>query len=345
MAKLGSAVGRLAETQRAAEWSEMSARTNLAQAYFDVATMLDAGMPILRTLDIVIEGRRGYLKRVFSQIRETISKGSGLAEALGKHRRVFPDLDRMLIEAAETSGSLPASFTMLSEWHEFVHRITRRMQVGMIYPLLILHMGAFIAAVPGAVMRGFTTRGFLIDALRPLMYFYIPAGIVLVCILLRKQTHQLRWLLDFIVLRIPVLGQAVFHMSVCRYAKAFGMLYGAGVPMIETAERATRATGNAVVAGLFEGGKASVRAGGMAWEGFSERLPTDYRQLWQIGEETGELDKTLGKIGEISGDRADLLFTEFARWLPRIIYFVIMGYLAYKVLQLWSQVYGNLGVV
>jgi len=323
----------------------MSSRTKLAQAYFDLATMLDAGMPILRSLDIVIEGRRGYLKHVFSQIRETISQGSGLAEALEKHRRVFPDLDRMLIEAAETSGSLPASFTTLSEWHQFVHRITRRMQAGLIYPLLILHMGAFIAAAPISVTRGFTTRGFLLEVLRPLMYFYIPASVVVVCILLRQRTHLLRWLLDFIVLKIPVLGQAVYHMSVCRYAKAFGMLYGAGVPMIETTERATRAAGNTVVAGLFEGGKASVRAGGMAWEGFSDRLPTEYRQLWQIGEETGELDKTVGKIGEISGDRADLLFTEFSKWLPKIIYFAIMIYLATKVLTLYQQVYGNLGVV
>ena len=83
----------------------MSHRTDLSQAYFDLATMMDAGMPILRSIDVVIEGRRGYLKQIFKRIRETISKGATLAEALGRHPRMFPDLDRMLIEAAETSGA------------------------------------------------------------------------------------------------------------------------------------------------------------------------------------------------------------------------------------------------
>ncbi|MHC4519391.1 MAG: type II secretion system F family protein [Planctomycetota bacterium] len=320
----------------------MGARTNLAQAYYDLATMMDAGMPILRSIDVVIDGRQGHLKQVFKRIRETITDGSSLAEALGEHPRTFPDLDRALIEAAETSGALAMSLTTLSKWHEFVHRIIRRIQMGLIYPVLILHLGVFFAAVPDAVLNGFTPRGFIMSVIRPLLFLYIPGIVVVAFVLLRDRVPLLRWPLDVLVLRIPVLGLAVYHMSVCRYARAFGMLCGAGVPIIETTERATRATGNIVVARQFEGGNASVRAGGMVWEGFSQRLPTEYRQLWQIGEETGELDKIAGKVADLAGDRADLFFTEFSRWLPRIIYFAIMAFLAYRVLLLWGQVYGGL---
>jgi type IV pilus assembly protein PilC len=320
----------------------MGARTSLAQAYYDLAIMMEAGMPILRSIDVIIEGRQGHLKQIFKRIRETITKGSSLAEALGQHPRTFPDLDLMLIQAAEASGALAMSLTTLSKWHEFVHRITRRMQAGLVYPLFILHLGVFFAAVPAAVLGGFTPSGFILSIIRPLLFFYVPAIVVIAFILLRNRAPLLRWPLDVLVLRIPVLGQAIYHMSVCRYARAFGMLYGAGVPIIETTERATRATGNAVVARQLEGGQASVRAGGMVWEGFSKHLPTEYRQLWQIGEETGELDKITTKVADLAGDRADLYFTEFSRWMPRIIYFAIMGFLAYKVLQLWQQVYGGL---
>jgi type IV pilus assembly protein PilC len=320
----------------------MSHRTDLSQAYFDLATMMDAGMPILRSIDVVIEGRRGYLKQIFKRIRETISKGATLAEALGRHPRMFPDLDRMLIEAAETSGALTTSLSTLADWHQFAHRTIRRMQMGLIYPVLILHLGVFFAAIPNAVLGEFTPRGFIMSVVRPLLFLYIPAFVVVAFALLRGRVPILRWPLDVLVLRIPVLGLAVYHMSLCRYARAFGMLYSAGVPILETTERATRATGNVVVARQLEGAKASVRAGGMVWEGFSNRIPTEYRQLWQIGEETGELDKIAGKVGDLAGDRADLYFTEFSRWLPRIIYFAIMAFLAYKVLQLWGQVYGGL---
>lgn len=315
----------------------MSSRTTLSQAYFDLATMLDAGMPILRSLDIVVEGRKGYLKRVFSQIRETVGKGSSLAEALDKHPRVFPDLDRMLIEAAETSGAMGTSLTMLSEWHTFVHRITRQMIMGLIYPFLILHIAGFVVGLPNLILGKSTTNEYLLGAAGILMFLWVPTGVVIACILLRDRFPVLRLPLDFAAQRIPVFGLAAYHMAICRYAKAFAMMYGAGVPITETAERANRATGNVIVARLFKGGQASVRSGGMAWEGFSKRLPMEYLQLWQIGEETGELDKTTAKIAEIAGDRADLYFTEFSKWLPKIVYFIIMGVMAYMILKLAGQ--------
>ena len=92
----------------------------------------------------------------------------------------------------------------------------------------------------------------------------------------------------------------------------------------------------------FAGGRDSVRQGGMAWEGFSPRLPAEYRHLWQIGEETGELDKVAAKVAEVAGDRADLFFTAFASGFPKVVYFVIMIVLALKVLRMWSGVYGGL---
>ena len=321
----------------------MSSRTELARAYYDLATMLDAGMPILRSLDVVTEGRKGYFKRLFTQIRETVSKGSGLNEAMDEHRNIFPDLDRMLVEAAETSGSVGEALKMLSHWHEFMHRIVRRIITGLIYPFLILHIAAFVFPIPSLVLgSSFTVGNYLMSALHILMLLYIPTAVIVALVLLKDKVPPLRWPLDFAALRIPILGRAIYHLSICRYTKTFGMLYKAGVPMTETTARALRATGNVVVARLFAGGTESVRQGGLAWEGFSDHLPTEYRHLWQIGEETGELDRTTDKIAEIAADRADLMFTEFARWMPRIIYFIILGILAVMVLLMASQVYGNL---
>jgi type IV pilus assembly protein PilC len=320
----------------------MLSKSRLAQAYYDLAVMLDAGVPILRSFDIMIQGRKGYLKQVFSRIRESLSKGSSLAEAMGKHRNVFPDMDRMLVEAAETSGSLNDSFKELSKWHEFIHRITRRIQMGLIYPLLILHIGAFVFGIPRLLFGGLTTWGYLKQTALILMLFYVPAAVVVILMRSQERVPAARYPIDFLALRIPILGTAIYHLSICRYARAFAMLYKAGVPMSETAERATRVTGNVIVARLFRGGAASVRRGGTAWEGFSKRLPAEYLQLWQIGEESGELDKTVDKIAEISGDRADLWFTQFAFWMPWFVYAFIAAIMIVMIFMLLSQVYGPL---
>ena len=120
------------------------------------------------------------------------------------------------------------------------------------------------------------------------------------------------------------------------------MMYAAGIPITEATERATRAAGNVLVASQFAGGRDSVRAGGAASEGFSKRLPAEYRSLWQVGEETGDLDKTAAKIAEIAGDRADLYFTTFASGFPKVVYFIMLAVAAFAVLMYATQFYSNL---
>lgn len=317
----------------------MASRTRLAQAYYDLAVLLDAGVPILRSLDMVIQGRQGHLKQVFSRIRESLSKGSSLAESMGEHRHSFPEMDRMLVEAAETAGSLNDSFKMLSQWHEFMHRITRRIQMGMLYPMFMLHIGALVYGVPSMVMGDLALSGYLMLVVRILLLFYVPATAIILLMRLQDRAPGVRVPFDFLVLKIPILGKGIYHLSICRYAKAFSMLYKGGVPITEATERATRATGNAIVAARFRGGIASVRQGGMAWEGFSRRLPTEYLQLWQIGEESGELDKTVDKIAEIAADRADLRFKEFAFWMPVFVWACIALILIRMIFKLFMRIY------
>jgi type IV pilus assembly protein PilC len=319
----------------------MNARSRLARAYYDLSVMLDAGVPIMRSFDIVIEGRSGYFKRVLSQVRDSVSKGSSLAESMEKHRHIFPTLDRMLVEAAEHSGSLGQSFKMLSEWHEFVQRIVSRMLMGLAYPFLILHAAAFVFPLPGLILGQMGIGQYLLSVLGVVIWLYILLFIIAIRVYRPETTRLIRLPLDYLVLRIPVLGAAVRQLCISRYVKAFGMLYKAGVPMAESVERAGRAVGNEAVAGLFRGSITSVRGGGTAWEGLSPRLPSEYRHLWQIGEESGELDQTVDKIAQISADRADLYFRGFARGFPIVVYFVIMGLMVYMIFTLFAQVYGD----
>jgi type IV pilus assembly protein PilC len=319
----------------------MNARSRLARAYYDLSVMLDAGVPIMRSLDIVIEGRRGYFKRVLSQVRDSVSKGSSLTESMEKHPHVFPTLDRMLVEAAEHSGSLGLSFKMLSEWHEFVQKIVSRMLMGLAYPFLILHAAAFVFPLPRLILGQMGISQYVLSVLGVVIWLYILLFIIAIRVYRPETTRLIRLPLDYLVLRIPVLGAAVRQLCISRYVKAFGMLYKAGVPIAESVERAGRAVGNEAVARLFRGSIASVRNGGMAWEGLSTRLPTEYRHLWQIGEESGELDQTVDKISQISADRADLYFRGFARGFPILVYFVIMGLMTYMIFTLFGQVYGE----
>jgi type IV pilus assembly protein PilC len=327
----------------------MVSRGRLAQTYSDLATLLEAGVPILRSFDILVEGRKGSPRRVLAQMRDGLSQGSTLGESMSRHQRVFPDIDRMLIEASETAGSLPDSLNMLSYWHEFIHRLKWRMVAALAYPLFILHAAAFIFPLPSLILSFLNGQAGLGQCLVQylggvfgiLVWLYVPILLIWASVHF-KELRPLRHALDRLVLRVPLLGRAVYNLSISRYARAFAMLYKAGVPISECTEKATPAAGNVVVAELFAGAATSVRNGGTAGAGLSRQLPPEYRDLWMIGEETGQLDKTATKISEMAADRADFFFVQFGSWLPKIIYFIIMGIMAYMIFMLAQQVYGSL---
>ncbi|NQT04335.1 MAG: type II secretion system F family protein [Planctomycetes bacterium] len=302
--------------------------------YHDLAVLLDAGLPILKSLNIISEGLKGHLRIIFSNLSESVSKGNTFADSMAKYPKVFARLDLMLIKSAELSGELPNCFKMLSKWYEFKKRIKGILISGFMLPFMIFHIMVIIVPLPSLVLGKISSSEYLLTVAKGLGFLYLLIGIPLTLYYSTPNTGLFRRLLDALTLRIPILGLAVRQLSICRYCRGFNMLYKAGLPIAQCAAQATELTGNLIVADMFKGGSASIEAGNMAYEGFSRRLPLDYLNIWQTGEQIGELDKMADKIADISGDRAELLFTEFAKWLPRLLYALICVVMIIQILSM-----------
>ncbi len=313
--------------------------SKFATVYHDLSVMLDAGLPILKTLNIVTEGLQGHLKIVFTDISKSVSQGNSLADSMDKYSKNFADLDTMLVKSAEHSGELPNCFKMLSNWYEFTNRMKGIILSGLILPLLIFHIFVFIVPLPSMVLGNISINRYLTKIGIGLGILYLLIGIAIIVYHLIYNEGFLRKPWDTMILKIPAFGLAVWHLSICRYCKGFNMLYKAGVPIKECATQATELTGNLVVSNMFKGGVASIAAGKTAYEGFSRKLPLEYLELWYIGEQTGELDKTVDKIAEISGDRAELLFTQIAKWLPKLAYALVCIILIIQIFRTAMKVY------
>ncbi|MBW7990483.1 MAG: hypothetical protein FVQ84_10765 [Planctomycetes bacterium] len=291
--------------------------------YHNLAVLLDAGVPTLKSLNIISEGLKGRLKIIFSNLSESVSKGNTFADSMAKHPKAFARLDLMLVKSAEVSGELPNCFKMLSNWHEFKNRLKRIFISRCILSFMLFHIVVVIVPLLSLILGKITTFEFLTKIAIALGSLYLLIAIPLTLYRSTPNTGIFRRLLDALILRIPILGLGIRQLSICRYCRGFNMLYKAGVPIAQCAAQATELTGNLIIADIFKGAMASIEAGNTAYEGFSRKLPLDYLNIWQTGEEIGELDKMSGKIAEISGDRAELLLTEFAKWLPRLFYAMI----------------------
>jgi type IV pilus assembly protein PilC len=312
-----------------------------ALIYHDLAVLLDAGVPVLKSLNIICKGLKGRMKLVFSDLSKSVSQGNTFADSMTKHPKAFARLDLMLVKSAEFSGELPNCFKMLSHWYESTKRYKGIFISGCILPFMIFHIMVFIVPFPSMVLGDITVSEYLIGIAKALGTLYLLIAIPMTLYHSTPNTGIFRRLVDALILRIPILGQGVRQQSICRYCRGFSMLYKSRVPIELCAEQATELTGNLVIADLFKGAAASIKAGNTAYEGFSSRLPLDYLNIWQTGEQTGELDKMADKIADISSDRADLLFTEFARWLPRFLYFLLSIVMIILILQRYGAMFSS----
>ena len=311
-----------------------------ANLYYKLATLVDAGIPLLRALEAAAEGETGSARKALVEVRQSVAKGTSLAEAMGCHRSVFGEFDRVLIDAADTSGRLEECFKMLADWHQFLRRARNVVLTGLVLPLACLHIAAMVIPLPGLILGQIGLWRYLLAVASSLSLFYVPVAAIAAAFYLAPRCGPLRVMRDSIGLRVPVLGRGIRELSISRFCRAFNMLYKAGVPITQCFAKAPQVAGNTVVARMFEGGAAAVAQGREAGTGLSKRLPAEYVDLWRIGEEAGQLEKSVDKIAQISADRADLWLTEFARWLPRVIYFAIMLMMISQILRMARQIGG-----
>ena len=107
----------------------------------------------------------------------------------------------------------------------------------------------------------------------------------------------------------------------------------AGVPFLECAEKASDLTGNYAVTCLVKGGYDSVAKGGPVYEGFSQKLSPEFRNVWQTSEQSGKRELMTKKLADMNAHTAKQLFAEIALWVPRLIYWAVMALLVIKILQ------------
>ena len=296
---------------------------NLANFYYNLAVMLDAGMPIMRSVETASKSCRGRMSSVVGDIYQTISAGSPLSDGMKKFPEIFSHFDIAAVDAADRSGSLPQVLRLLSEWHQFSSSIKANIWSGLGLPIFVLLIAAFVAPLPFYFFGRYTWMQTLLESAGILGIFVIPALLILAILKYLPQTGKARKFFDSAVLWVPYLGKAIKHYSVSSFCFTFHILYEAAMPITDCIELALKSTTNTAVAERLRGGLESAAQGRSIAEGFKSPYIDGFVESWAMGEESGQLDSVTKKMAELNKDESLHYFTQFAYWLPKIIYLFI----------------------
>ena len=290
------------------------------------ATMIEAGLSVVAALVILEEQTEDkYLAEVVSELRADVEGGLLLSQAMSRHPKVFSRLYVSMVEAGEAAGILDEVLDRVAFQIEKETQIKRKVKGAMIYPLVVMTfatlvlIGMLLFLVPIFVGIFEQLGGDLpmltqlvvnaSNVLREKWFIVIPAFAGLVFGLRRlKKTESGARVWDRLKLRIPMsIGSVVRKVAMARFSRTLGTLVAAGVDIIKGLEITGATAGNAIVEDALAEVRTKVHEGVPIAEPMAENpiFPPMVSQMVKIGEETGELEKMLGKVADFYEDEVD----------------------------------------
>lgn len=290
------------------------------------ATMVESGIPIVQGIEIVAKGHENpSVQELLMTVKQDIESGTTLSTALGKHKLYFDALYCNLVQAGEQAGILDAILDKVATYKEKIEAIKGKIKSALFYPAAVIVVAFVVTAILlifvipqfESMFKGF---GAELPALTQFVvglshfmreYWWLIFGSLFGSVFFiaytYKRSEKMQHSVDRMVLRAPVVGDIVKKATIARYARTLGTMFAAGVPLVESLDSVAGAAGNRV---YYEGVMAiknEVSTGThlrVAME-HTGLFPNMVVQMVAIGEESGELDKMLGKVADFYEEEVD----------------------------------------
>lgn len=290
-----------------------------------LATMIDAGIPLVQALSILSEQAENKgLKAVVLTVRQDIEAGMSFCDALAKHPHVFSELFINMSRAGEASGMLDEVLDRLASYLEKSASLQRKVKSSLVYPAVVISMAFLITAV--LLIKVVPTFASIFDMLGgqlPLptrilimisntvrKYFFVAVVILGALGYMFKwyiSTPKGRYNLDSFQLKLPVLGTLVQKVAVAKFSRTFSTLVRSGVSVLNALDIVGKTSGNKVVEEAISECRVAVRDGEPIAVPLqrSKVFPPLVCRMIGVGEQTGQLEKMLTKIADFYDDQVD----------------------------------------
>jgi type IV pilus assembly protein PilC len=290
------------------------------------ATMVQSGIPIVQGLEIVGKGHENpSMQALLLSVKQDIESGTNLSTALSKHKLYFDALYCNLVAAGEQAGILDAILEKVAIYKEKIEAIKGKIKSALFYPAAVVVVAFIVTAILlifvipsfedmfkgfGAELPAMTQMVIgLSHFVRDwwfILFGSLIGGIVFI-IATYKRSEAMQHTVDRLILRAPVVGVIVKKATIARYARTLGTMFAAGVPLVESLDSVAGAAGNRVYYDGVMAIKNEVTTGThlrIAME-HTGLFPNMVVQMVAIGEESGELDKMLGKVADFYEQEVD----------------------------------------
>lgn len=283
----------------------------------ELATLLAVGVPLLESLDTLSLQHRGQFRNVILHLKDQVSGGKSMAEAMGQQPRVFDRLCTKMVEVGESTGGLEIVLRQLSEFKRRSSQFKDRVLTALLYPLIVMTVSVGVSIfLMTVVVPNLLTN--LIEAGRPLPWptrilkfgsdvlvahgwwlaILLVTTVVFVLLFLRTDRGRRYW--HRLMMKIPVIGVMGQKQEIARVSLIVSTLMKSGVDFLDAIEIARGTSNNPFLRDSLEQCADQVRSGkdiGHALQA-TAYFPPMVVQIYTIGQKSGQLDNMLLQLSE-----------------------------------------------
>src|SRR3984893_13584250 len=327
------------------------------------SVMIDAGLPLVQCLEILASQQENKMfQKVLTNTRSMVEGGATLSTAMRASPKVFDGLYVNMVEAGETGGILDIILQRLSTYIEKNVKLQRAVKSALVYPVGVLTVAAgVITLLLWKVVPIFATLFTGLGVTLPLPTKIVIAlsnfigsyfGLLILVAIIGSVvglkvwygTPQGKFILDSVILKLPILGLLMRKIAVARFTRSLGRLLSSGVPILEGLDITAKTSGNAVVERALQKVRKALEEGKSLTEPLKESnvFPGMVTQMIAVGEQTGAMDAMLQKIADFYEEEVDAAVKDLLTALePVMIVFlglVVGGVVISMYLPLFSLI-------
>jgi general secretion pathway protein F len=332
---------------------------DLALLTRQLSTLVGAGIPLVDCISALIEQvESARIKRMLSQVREQVTEGTSLADALKGHPRVFTDLYINMVRAGEASGSLDVVLLRLADYTENYAALRDKVRGALTYPVLMGSVGALIlffllSYVVPKVTKLFSEN----QATLPLMttillaisgflqeYWWLVLGtiaIVVISIRVSMRTPAGRLRFDRFVLAFPYVGKLVKKVALARFARTLSTLLTSGITLLTALDIVKNVVSNTVLSNAIDDARSSIREGQSIAPPLKKSglFPAMLVHMIAVGEKSGELEAMLAKAADAYDREVESSVTAVTSILEPVMILVGGGVVLFIVMAILLPIF------
>lgn len=332
------------------------------------STMINAGIPILSCLSILMEQcENSLLKETLQDVYKRVREGEALSHVMASYPHVFPRLMISLIEAGELGGVMEEVFERLAGQFEKEHKLNEKVKSATVYPTVVIGIACLVVifilvfVLPTFVKMFESMRVelplstqillLLSSILQNYWYYWIPLVLVSAYVFrLAFRQPEIRGRVDAIILRLPVAGVLIRKIGIARFSRTLSTLLRGGVAITMALDVVEKILDNSSMVRALAQAKSGIREGkGLASTLNSSKVFTPMTiQMIAIGEESGSLDQMLERVAEFYDNEVDDMVSRLNSLLePFIILFlgITIGGIVIAILLPMFDIMSGMGTV